>query len=122
MLLVKKNIDPMRTSAGHNHDASTIRHRPCLRRGCLRRGYLVKVAPLGVVSKLNIRVQTRRMSDDLPRRVDNPAPSLRVHAPARIGCYVDRWHHRPHSRLNYRTADEVRRTWADHQRLQKTAT
>jgi len=35
-----------------------------------------------------------------------------------IGGYVDRYHHRPHSGLNYRTADEVRRTWED---LQKTA-
>jgi hypothetical protein len=28
----------------------------------------------------------------------------------RIGGYVDRYHHRPHSRLDYRTALEVRRT------------
>ncbi len=35
-----------------------------------------------------------------------------------IGGYVDRYHHRPHSGLNYRTPDEVRRTWED---LQKTA-
>jgi putative transposase len=38
-----------------------------------------------------------------------------------IGGYVDRYHHRPHSRLNYRTPDEVRRTWEDGQRLLKTA-
>jgi putative transposase len=38
-----------------------------------------------------------------------------------IGGYVDRYHHRPHSGLNYRTPDEVRRTWEDHQRLQKQA-
>jgi putative transposase len=38
-----------------------------------------------------------------------------------IGGYVDRYHHRPHSGLGYRTPDEVRRTWEDHQRLQKTA-
>jgi putative transposase len=38
-----------------------------------------------------------------------------------IGGYVDRYHHRPHSGLNYRTPDEVRRTWEDRQRLQKTA-
>jgi putative transposase len=37
-----------------------------------------------------------------------------------IGGYVDRYHHRPHSALNYRTPDEVRRTWEDG-RLQKTA-
>jgi putative transposase len=30
-----------------------------------------------------------------------------------IGGYVDRYHHRPHSGLNYRTPDEVRRTWED---------
>jgi putative transposase len=30
-------------------------------------------------------------------------------------------HHRPHSGLDYRTPDEVRRTWEDGQRLQKTA-
>ncbi len=38
-----------------------------------------------------------------------------------IGGYVDRYHHRPHSGLNYRTPDEVRRTWEDGQRLQKLA-
>jgi putative transposase len=38
-----------------------------------------------------------------------------------IGGYVDRYHHRPHSGLNYQTPDEVRRTWEDGQRLQKTA-
>jgi len=37
-----------------------------------------------------------------------------------IGGYVDRYHHRPHSGLDYRTPDEVRRTWEDG-RLQKTA-
>lgn len=30
-----------------------------------------------------------------------------------IGGYVDRYHHRPHSGLDYRTPDEVRRTWED---------
>jgi putative transposase len=35
-----------------------------------------------------------------------------------IGDYVDRYHHRPHSGLNYRTPLEVRETWED---LQKTA-
>jgi transposase InsO family protein len=38
-----------------------------------------------------------------------------------IGGYVDRYHHRPHSGLGYRTPDEVRRTWEDGQRLQKSA-
>jgi putative transposase len=38
-----------------------------------------------------------------------------------IGGYVDRYHHRPHSRLDYRTPDEVRRTWEDQQQLQKTS-
>jgi len=38
-----------------------------------------------------------------------------------IGGYVDRYHHRPHSGLNYRTPLEVRRTWEDLQGLQKTA-
>ncbi len=38
-----------------------------------------------------------------------------------IGGYVDRYHHRPHSGLNYRTPDEVRRTWEDQQQLQKQA-
>jgi putative transposase len=38
-----------------------------------------------------------------------------------IGAYVDRYHHRPHSRLDYRTPLEVRRTWEDLQRLQKHA-
>jgi len=38
-----------------------------------------------------------------------------------IGGYVDRYHHRPHSGLDYRTPDEVRRTWEDLQELQKSA-
>jgi putative transposase len=38
-----------------------------------------------------------------------------------IGGYVDRYHHRPHSGLDYRTPAEVRQTWEDGQRLQKTA-
>jgi putative transposase len=35
--------------------------------------------------------------------------------------YVDRYHHRPHSPLAYRTPDEVCRTWEDQQQLQKHA-
>jgi len=38
-----------------------------------------------------------------------------------IGGYVDRYHHRPHSGLNYRTPTEVRRTWEDLHGLQKIA-
>jgi putative transposase len=38
-----------------------------------------------------------------------------------IRSYVDRYQHRPHSGLNYRTPDEVRRTWEDQQPLLKTA-
>jgi putative transposase len=38
-----------------------------------------------------------------------------------IGGYVDRYHHRPHSGLDYRTPTEVRRTWEDRQGLQKLA-
>jgi putative transposase len=38
-----------------------------------------------------------------------------------IGGYLERYHHRPHSGLNYQTPHEVRRTWEDGQRLQKTA-
>jgi putative transposase len=38
-----------------------------------------------------------------------------------IGGYVDRYHHRPHSSLNYCTPLEVRRTWEDQQGLQKLA-
>jgi putative transposase len=38
-----------------------------------------------------------------------------------IGGYVDHYHHRPHSGLNYRTPDEVRRTWEDQPKLQKQA-
>jgi len=34
-----------------------------------------------------------------------------------IGGYVDRYHHRPHSGLNYRTPLEVRRTWENHQNI-----
>jgi putative transposase len=38
-----------------------------------------------------------------------------------IDGYVDRYHHRPHSGLDYRTPFEVRQTWEDGRRLQKTA-
>ncbi|MCA1678277.1 MAG: IS3 family transposase [Actinobacteria bacterium] len=34
-----------------------------------------------------------------------------------IGGYVDRYHHRPHSGLDYRTPLEVRRTWEDLQKI-----
>ncbi|MHB8695787.1 MAG: integrase core domain-containing protein [Solirubrobacteraceae bacterium] len=30
-----------------------------------------------------------------------------------IAAYIDHDHHRPHSRLNYRTPSEVRQTWDD---------
>jgi putative transposase len=42
-------------------------------------------------------------------------------ARAGIGGYVDCYHHRPHTGLGYRTPTEVRQTWEDGQRLQKTA-
>ena len=42
-------------------------------------------------------------------------------ARAGIGRYVDRYHHRPHSGLNYRTPAEVARTWEDQAELQKQA-
>ena len=35
--------------------------------------------------------------------------------------YIDRYHHRPHSRLNYRTPAEVARTWEDQAEHQKQA-
>jgi putative transposase len=38
-----------------------------------------------------------------------------------IGGYIDRYHHRPHSRLNYQTPHEVARIWEDGQRLQTSA-
>jgi putative transposase len=38
-----------------------------------------------------------------------------------IANYIDRYHDRPHSSLSYRTPLEVRRTWEDGRRLQKTA-
>jgi putative transposase len=38
-----------------------------------------------------------------------------------IGGYIDRYHHRPHSGLDYRTPLEGRRTWEDRQELQKQA-
>lgn len=38
-------------------------------------------------------------------------------ARAGIGGYVDRYHHRPHSGLDYRTPHEVRRTWEDLQNI-----
>lgn len=39
-----------------------------------------------------------------------------------IASYVERYHHRPHSGLNYRTPHEVARTWEDQQPLHKQAT
>ena len=38
-------------------------------------------------------------------------------ARAGIGGYVDRYHHRPHSGLDYKTPHEVRRTWQDLQNI-----
>jgi putative transposase len=38
-----------------------------------------------------------------------------------IAAYIDRYHQRPHSGLGYRTPTDVRRTWEDGQRVQKTA-
>ena len=39
-----------------------------------------------------------------------------------IGAYIDQYHDRPHSRLDYKTPREVRATWDDAQEaLQKTA-
>ena len=35
-------------------------------------------------------------------------------ARAAIGAYIDRYHHRPHSSLAYRTPREVAATWQDH--------
>ena len=41
---------------------------------------------------------------------------------AELAAYVDRYHHRPHSGLDYRTPKEVRQTWDDAQeQLQKLA-
>src|SRR5256884_23407 len=34
-----------------------------------------------------------------------------------IGGYVDRYHHRPHSRLGYRTPYQVKETWEDLQNI-----
>jgi putative transposase len=34
-----------------------------------------------------------------------------------IGGYVDRYHHRPHSRLDYKTPHEVKETWEDLQNI-----
>jgi putative transposase len=42
-------------------------------------------------------------------------------ARAAIGGYIDRYHHRPHSGLNYRTPAEVARTWKDLPEHQKQA-
>ncbi len=40
-----------------------------------------------------------------------------------IAAYIEHYHHRPHSRLNYRTPSEVRQTWDDPTAaLQKAAT
>jgi hypothetical protein len=34
-----------------------------------------------------------------------------------IGGYVDRYHHRPHSRLGYKTPYEAKETWEDLQNI-----
>jgi putative transposase len=34
-----------------------------------------------------------------------------------VGGYVDRYHHRPHSRLDYKTPYEVKETWEDLQKI-----
>lgn len=39
----------------------------------------------------------------------------------RIGRYVDRYHDRPHSSLNYRTPNEVARTWEEGQTAKESA-
>ena len=39
----------------------------------------------------------------------------------RIGRYVDRYHDRPHLSLNYRTPNEVARSWEEGQTVQKSA-
>jgi putative transposase len=36
-------------------------------------------------------------------------------ARATIGAYIERYHHRPHQGLAYRTPREVAATWKDHQ-------
>jgi len=39
-----------------------------------------------------------------------------------IAAYINRYHDRPHSRLNYKTPSEVRQTWDDAgEPLQKAA-
>jgi len=38
-----------------------------------------------------------------------------------VARYIDRYHDRPHSRLNYKTPREVAQTWQDGQALQKPA-
>lgn len=57
-----------------------------------------------------------------------PAPTGRSVTPdhtQKIGqtpAYIDHYHHRPHSGLNYRTPSEVRQTWDDAgEPLQNTA-
>jgi len=44
------------------------------------------------------------------------------HARTEIADYVERYHHRPHSRLGYRTPDEVAATWRGSENLQTRAT
>ena len=40
-------------------------------------------------------------------------------ARAGIGAYVERYHHRPHQFLGYRTPKEVRQTWEDAQEVKR---
>jgi putative transposase len=49
-----------------------------------------------------------------PRRIWREEFETLDQARERIGAYIDRYHHRPHSRLAYRTPREVAATWKDH--------
>src|SRR3954452_15197308 len=66
--------------------------------------------------------RSRPMSAPEPRVWLNEYETL-DDARSGIGDYVDPYHHRPHSGLDYQTSDEVRRTWEDGQRrrLQRSA-
>jgi hypothetical protein len=57
-----------------------------------------------------------RFDDDLGWRLVEHSAMFQTleQARAAIGAYIDRYHHRPHSRLAYRTPSEVAQTWKDH--------
>jgi len=77
---------------------------------------------------LETRTDNRTLVTTGPTNGGRSAPSYRheIDDGNDTGCEVESYRElfntiRPHSRLDYRTPSEVRQTWGDGRRLQKTA-